>query len=168
MQALHIEPICSFGDSGRVRVGTNWILEVGYHLSILCECYYVPVGRGDRPYRARQPERQLAQKRLVRHPVSARVARLGKTEPDLPVQSTHQIVRVAGQVVQENHGLQPTSGHVEIVRRHCDFPHAVSTGFVDEQRLLVAAQRYAISEAQASGYGSDAFAGRVVLKDAAG
>ena len=118
--------------------------------------------------RARQPKRELAQKRLVRHRIGARVARLGKTEPDLPVQSAHQVVRVAGQVVEEDDGLRPATVTSRLSDCNGDFPHAVFTGFVDEQRLLVAAQRYAVGEAQAPGYDSDAFAGRVVLEDAAG
>ncbi|WP_258192593.1 hypothetical protein [Nitrosospira sp. Nsp2] len=48
---------------------------------------------------------------------AALITRFGKTKPDLAVQSTHQVVRVAGQVVEEDSGLgaamsrcEPTQG----------------------------------------------------------
>ncbi|WON73563.1 hypothetical protein [Nitrosospira sp. Is2] len=68
---------------------------------------------------------------------AAPITRFGKTKPDFAVQSTHQIVRVAGQVVEEDSGLGPASCNVEVVSRHRDLPHSVFTGLVDEQVLLV-------------------------------
>ena len=127
------------------------------------------VGLGNGPERARQAQRERAQPGLAGHAVDGGVARLGEAQPDLAVQPTHEVVGVAGQVVQQHLGLCiPTLGDVEILRAHGDFPDAVLAGFVDEQVLLVAAQRHAVGEAQAPGHHAHGAAGGVVLQHAAG
>ena len=132
----------------------------------------MPVGLGHWPERARQAQRQRTQPGLVAQVVGDRVAWFGKAEPDLAVQATHQVVRVARQVVHKYRGLRiglrGQCADIQIVGTHRDLPDAVAARFVDKQTLLILAKRDAIGKAQAFGDDAGGLGGGIELKDAAG
>ena len=130
------------------------------------------VGRRHRPQHPWQPQRHRAQRRPAGHAVDDGAARLREAEPDAPVQAAHQVVGVAGQVVQQHtrlrRGLRHVQRHVQRIRGSGDGPDAVLAGLVDEQRLPVLRQRDAVGEAQAARHHARAAGGGVVFDDAAG
>jgi hypothetical protein len=68
----------------------------------------------------------------LRESIGGRVARSEQADPDAPVASSHQIVRISGQVIEQHPSLRRATSNIDVIRVPVDLPHAVLTCLVDE------------------------------------
>jgi hypothetical protein len=89
-----------------------------------------------RPEGARDAQHQLAHEGPAGQRIEL-VALARQAKPDLAVQAARQVVRIAGQIVEEDPRLRRAAPHVQPVGGGVDAPHAVTAAFAYKQGLFV-------------------------------